>query len=297
MEKIDESRRTFIKTVGLGAAAFSFSGFELLQKKLAGAGNNYVANIGIQLYSIRKNIVNDFEATMKKIADTGYVGIETYPLPENITLERAAKVFKDAGLKVFSMHSELPVDKNRELALRMADAYKCDRIIFPGSPQSDRYKDKDSINRMVDVYNEIGSFMKTKGLKFGLHNHWTEFEMTYGYQPFYYLLEHLDKEIFFEIDTYWTQVGGEDPAKAVKTFGKRAPLLHIKDGPTNKGVKTNEQLPAGKGAMDIPAIVKAGGKNIRWMIVEFDDYSGDIFEGIKSSYEYLTKKKLAKGKA
>jgi len=34
--------------------------------------------------------------------------------------------------------------------------------------------------------------------------------------------------------------------------------------------------------MDFPSIVKAGGTNIKWMIVEFDEYSGDIIDGIKA---------------
>ena len=48
--------------------------------------------------------------------------------------------------------------------------------------------------------------------------------------------------------------------------------------------------------MDFPAIVKAGDENIKWLIVEFDEYNKDIFEGIKESYDYLTKNNLAEGK-
>ena len=41
--------------------------------------------------------------------------------------------------------------------------------------------------------------------------------------------------------------------------------------------------------MDVPSIVKAGGSNIKWMIVEFDEYAGNIFDGLQHSYTYLTK--------
>ena len=54
-------------------------------------------------------------------------------------------------------------------------------------------------------------------------------------------------------------------------------------------------VPAGKGSMDFPAIVKAGAKNIKWMVVEFDDYDQDIFDGLQQSYNYLTSNKLASG--
>jgi sugar phosphate isomerase/epimerase len=291
MERSNYSRRQFIKTMGMSVAALSLTGFDILAEK------QRIPNIGIQLYTVRKVIEKDFEGSMKKIADFGFIGVETFPLPESISLARAAKVFRDVGLKVTSMHSQLPVGETRDVALRMADAYKCDCIIFAGGgPQNEKNSNLDAVKHSVDVYNEIGAFFKTKGLHFGLHNHWYEFELTDGIYPFYYLLEHLNKEIFFEIDTYWAKTGGQNPAKVLKIFGKRAPFLHIKDGPAVKGPLADMQVPAGEGTMDFPAIVKAGGNNIKWMIVEFDDYQGNIFDGIKKSYDYLTINKLAKGK-
>jgi sugar phosphate isomerase/epimerase len=290
MEKQNYSRRTFLKTAGLGAAALSLNNLELF------GSEKYKAKIGFQLYTVRKQIENDLAGTMKKIADMGYYGVETFPFPESIPLERAAKVFNEAELEVIGMHCPLPVDKNRDMALKMADAYKCDCVIYAGWPEADKYKDLDTIKHTAEAYNECASFLKTKGIKFGLHNHWWEFEDHGGFSPFNYLLEHFDKNIFFEIDTYWAKAAGQDPVKIVKDFGKRAPLLHIKDGPAVKGDKRNEQLPLGKGVMDIPGIVKAGGDNTKWMVVEFDDYNGDIFEGMQTSYTYLIKNKLAKGK-
>jgi sugar phosphate isomerase/epimerase len=296
MEEINNSRRTFLKSVGLSAAALSLSGVDFLKAASVETGKGYAANIGIQLYTVRKFIEKDFEGTMKKIADTGYVGVETYFLPESITLQRAAKTFHDVGLKIFAMHSELPIDANREPALKMADAYKCDRLIYAGWPQGDRYKDEEAIKRTTERINNVGAFLNKRGIKLGLHNHWWEFEKVGNTYPFFYLLENLDKDIFFEIDTYWAKLAGQNPAEVVKKFGKRAPLLHIKDGPGVRGDRQNEdQMPAGKGVMDIPAIVKAAGKNVKWMVAEFDEYGGDIFEGIKTSYDYLTKNKLAKG--
>jgi hypothetical protein len=57
-----------------------------------------------------------------------------------------------------------------------------------------------------------------------------------------------------------------------------------------------KHVPAGEGTLDFSSIVKAGGENIKWMIVEFDEYDKNIFDGIKKSYDYLTKNNLAEGK-
>jgi sugar phosphate isomerase/epimerase len=182
------------------------------------------------------------------------------------------------------------------VALKMAEAYGCDRMVYHGWPQDGKYKNLDAIKHTVEVYNEVSASLKADGLRFGLHNHWWEFEETGSFYPAYYLLENLNPDIFFEIDVYWVKTGGQVPVKVVRDFGRRAPLLHIKDGLAQKGDIGYRQVPAGDGTVDFPSVVKAGGKNIEWMIVEFDEYEHDIFEGVQKSYTYLTKNRLAKGK-
>jgi sugar phosphate isomerase/epimerase len=292
MENDNYSRRRFLKTLGLGAAALSLPSFKLFGNHVS---DSYEANIGLQLYSIRRQIEKDLEGSIANVAKTGIMGIESYPLPKNLELNFAAKVFRNNGIKIFSMHNDLPIGAEKDNILRQADAYHCDRAVFAGFPENEKYKDLDTIKKTAETYNESYAFLKSRNIKFGLHNHWWEFEKHHDYYPAYYLLEHLDKGIFFEIDTYWVKTSGQNPAKVVADFGSRAPLLHIKDGPAIKGEKSYEQVPVGQGIMDVPAIVKAGGKNIKWMIIEFDEYAGNIFEAIQSSYSYLTKNKLGKG--
>jgi sugar phosphate isomerase/epimerase len=263
MLETDYSRRKVLKTIGAGTLALALPRFNALARPA------YKPKIALQLYSIRRQIEKDFDGSIRRIAAMGFEGIETYALPESVPLEHAAKVFRDAGLKVTSMHTELPAGDKRDGVLKLAEAY---------------------------VYDEASAFLKSKGLRFGLHNHWWEFELTDGITPYYYLLDHVSKDVVFEVDTYWAKTGGQDPAKVVKRFGKRAPLLHIKDGPAIKGDEALKQVPAGDGVMDFPAIVRAGGTNIKWMIVEFDEYANDIFDGIQKSYTYLTKNGLAEGK-
>jgi len=297
------SRKDFIKLLGLGAGTLAFRRLNLADEK------PYVANIGFQLYTVRHELEKDFAGTVHKVADMGFMGVEMYPLPPNATPEQAVKIFKDAGLKMFSMHVDLPAGNERDKILKLADTYQCDHVVYPGWPKGlattdpDLYTHADEIfgtldkiKQRADIYNEIGEFFSKKGLQFGVHNHWWEFQTYNGVVPFYYFMDYVKADIFFEIDTYWAKTGGVDPAKAVADFGKRAPFLHIKDGPAKKGETMFAHVPSGQGSMDFPSIVKAGGSNIEWMIVEFDEYAGNIFEGMQKSYTYLTKNGLAKGK-
>jgi sugar phosphate isomerase/epimerase len=155
---------------------------------------------------------------------------------------------------------------------------------------------------LISIYNEAGKFAKANGLQFGLHNHWWEYRNKIdGRFVYEYLLEYLDPNIFFEVDTYWVKVAGQDPSAIVKKLGSRAPLLHIKDGPA----KWNDLLPqdnpdpmtaVGKGTQNFPEIVKAANGNTEWMVVEMDKTSTDVFEALKESYDYLIDNKLARVK-
>ena len=78
------------------------------------------------------------------------------------------------------------------------------------------------------------------------------------------ILRETRPSIQFELDTYWIQVAGQNPAAVVAEFGKQA-LLHIKDGPATRD---GDMVAAGQGVVDIPAIIAAGGDNTDWLIVE-----------------------------
>ncbi len=259
-----------------------------------------MAKIGLQLYTVRDQIAKDIEGTLRRVAEFGFHGVETGFWPEGVSVEDAGKFLKAAGLKVFSAHCEIPIGENKSEFLRIADAFECKRMVWHGWPEDQRYKTTEGIKELADIYNESGRFAKENGLMFGIHNHWWEFhnkiDDRFAYQV---LLDDLNEEIFFELDTYWLKTAGHEPAKIVADFGRRAPLLHIKDGPARyTDDLVNDPTPmtaAGKGSQDFPAIVKAAAGNTEWMIVEMDRTAGDVFEAIDQSYNYLVGNRLADG--
>jgi sugar phosphate isomerase/epimerase len=131
------------------------------------------------------------------------------------------------------------------------------------------------------------------GYTFAIHNHWMEFQEVEGRNAHDVLLEHLDASVLFQLDTYWIQVAGVDPVPVIKNLGKRAPTLHIKDGPVNR----EEPMQAlGEGKMDIPALVAAGGDLTEWIIVELDRCGTDMAEAVAKSITYLTSEGLGRGR-
>ncbi len=120
----------------------------------------------------------------------------------------------------------------------------------------------------------------------GYHNHAWELESTIeGKTALEYFEGLLDPELVLEVDTYWVAVGGQDPVELLARLGDRVKLIHIKDGPGNTDTKA--QQPAGQGTIPVLDVIAAA-KSLEVGVVEFDDYSGDIFEGITESLNYLT---------
>ena len=260
------------------------------------------AKIALQLYTVRDQVKDNVADTLHKIAEIGFESVETAFWPDTISVKQAGKYLKDAGLKVSSAHVELPIGDKKNAMLEIAETFNCKKMIWHGWPEDKRYSSLDGTKELVNIYNEANHFAKSNGLQFGLHNHWWEYRnKVEGKFVYEVLLESVEPDIFFEIDTYWVKVSGHDPAAIVAKFGKRAPLLHIKDGPA----RWTDSLPAdkpepmtavGKGTQNFPAIVKAADGNTEWMVVEMDVVATDVFAAIRDSYDYLTKNKLAKGK-
>jgi sugar phosphate isomerase/epimerase len=215
-------------------------------------------------------------------------------------LDQASKALKTFGLKVCSVHCELPFGPERSKMLELGDVYQCEMLIWHGWPEDPRYQTADGIKQLADIYNESSQFARQNGLRFGLHNHWWEFRHRIdGKYPYQILKPLLDPDIFFELDTYWLKVAGFDPADIVGEFADKAPLLHIKDGPARftESLGKDEPEPmvaVGQGTQDFPAIVEAAGGNTQWMIVEMDVTTVDVFQAIEESFHYLIDNKLAR---
>ena len=256
------------------------------------------AKLSVQLYTVREQIKSDLAGTLARVKKIGFNHVETAFWPDNISLTMAANYLQKAGLTVSSAHIELPLGDKKQLFLDTAHAYDCKKMIWHGWPEDKRYSSREGTLELVSIYNEANRFARSHGLEFGLHNHWWEYRNKIGGQYVYeVLLENLDKEIFFEVDTYWVKVAGQDPAAIVKKLGNRAPLLHIKDGPAvwNDSLAIDNPDPmtsVGQGTQNFPAIVAAADGNTEWMVVEMDKTKKDVFVALKESYEYLTSHKM-----
>ncbi len=131
--------------------------------------------------------------------------------------------------------------------------------------------------------------LKSAGITFGYHNHSHEFiRATPTHSCLDILIEEGGPDWQFEVDTYWVQNAGVDPAGFLAALAGRLDAVHLKD---REVVEKDGAVmaPVGEGNLDWEGILQAcQGSGTKWLIVEQDVCRRDPFDCLKSSFEYLT---------
>jgi sugar phosphate isomerase/epimerase len=249
------------------------------------------ARISVQLYSLREESKQGLAPVLERLGRVGYAGVEAAGL-HDLSPQEFTRCVAEAGMVVSSGHCGLVKPNQAAELLDAQQAIGVKQLVVAFLPP-DRFVDQAGVSKSADHLNTFNEAVRARGMTLGYHNHWWEFSNKIGNETAHALLFRLlDPTVFAEIDTYWAKVGGADPARVVKDFGARAPLLHIKDGPADD---TEAPMTAvGKGVVDVAAIAAAS--RAAWHIVELDRCATDMFEAVQQSYTYLTQRGLAQGR-
>lgn len=235
----------------------------------------------LQLYTVRSHMENDLPGTIARVAEIGFSKVEPYNFVATAGELHAA--LSEHGITAPSGHAPfLSADQDEIFAA--ATKLGISTVIDPYTP-AEKWQSAESIQEIAAGLNAAAKKGAEYGIRVGYHNHaWEISSRVNGTTGLEYLVTLLDPEVVLEVDTFWVAVGGENPAELLARLGDRVKFIHIKDGPLVTDTKT--QLPAGKGEVAIWDVIDAAA-SLEVGVVEFDDYDGDIFEGIVASLAYL----------
>ncbi|MET3720526.1 sugar phosphate isomerase/epimerase [Arthrobacter sp. UYEF21] len=235
----------------------------------------------IQLYTLRNAIQEDLPGTIRKVAEIGFTQVEPYNFVA--TAKELGAELKENGLTAPSGHAPL-LSQDQDEIFAAAKDLGISTVIDPFIP-ADRWQTAEDIQATAAGLNAAAKKGAEYGIRVGYHNHAWELESSIeGRTALEFFADLLDPELVLEVDTYWVAVGGQDPVDILAKLGDRVKLIHIKDGPLNTDTKA--QLPAGRGKVPVLDVIAAA-TSLEVGVVEFDDYAGDIFEGIAESLAYL----------
>ncbi len=126
----------------------------------------------------------------------------------------------------------------------------------------------------------VGARFREAGIRFGYHNHTTEFAVTDGIHPLDALMENTSPEnVFFELDPRHVYMAGTVPHIYAKKYAGRIPVLHARD------TDEIQDVAVGQGKVDFKAIVAAAGMP-EWFVVENGNH-GKNRELLRESVKYL----------
>jgi sugar phosphate isomerase/epimerase len=259
-------------------------GMFLARGKSTYAGKK-IDSIGLQLYTVRREMERDFEGTLNKVAAIGFKEVE-FAGYFNRTPDQVKAALARAGLSAPAAHVSLNAIREAWPAtIRAAHAIGHRYLILAWLFPEER-KSIDDYKRLADLLNSAGEAAKKEGLLLGYHNHDFEFEPLDGQVPYDLLMSATSADLVkMELDLYWIAKANRDPLKYFDSNPGRFHLVHVKDmDNTPKRFFTE----AGRGVIDFKRIFarsqKAGFKHF---FVEQDESPGSPFDSIKISFDYL----------
>jgi len=237
--------------------------------------------IGIQLYSVREALAEDFRGTLAKLSELGFKGVEFALNYGGMAPAELAELLKEQNLQAIGIYEAINNICNPDAEVyAQAAALGCKHLTFGFTlPQL-----KEDFEKCLDTCRKAVKTASSKGLTICYHAHDHEFQKL---EDEYYLDLLLNapglETMAFEADTCWIQQGGEDVVGYMNKYAERIPLLHVKD------VSAEGQITElGNGVIDFEAVADfAKANDIPWLSYEQDVSSLPGLESATISIEHL----------
>jgi sugar phosphate isomerase/epimerase len=278
-----KSRRLFLKEAALaGASGLLFPGFfssVKIKPKLIG--------VGIQLYSVRKEMLADASGTLIKLGKIGYQEIESAQSEKGnyygLTPKEIKKLLKDQGMFLRSGHTHIDDHWQRSIdeAAEAGQEYIiCSVLPSPGQTI-------ENYQKSADLFSQAGEQCRKSGLLFGYHNHASEFETVNGQVLYDVLLNRVEPDlVHMEMDLGWVIAAGKNPLDYFSKYPGRFPLWHLKD----MDIAEKKSVEFGKGSVDIIGLLQHRKQaGMKYYFVEQEEYAVTAFESMEYDYNWLVK--------
>jgi sugar phosphate isomerase/epimerase len=273
---------------------------------------------GLQLWSVREQLKQDFSGTLRNVHSIGYREVELFELPASPRDFR--KQVEDTGLTCVGGHFELMDFRNpaviaaaQELGLRYMilvfpelTAWKGQSVDANFRQFVPRYEHISLADYQwnADQLNKCGARLKQHGIKAGFHNHAIDLkDLGNGQRGLDYLIQHTNSDLVcFEMDCGHVIHAGYDPIAYLNRYPTRIELLHLKD--LARGYQISASLDTqerdrnseiGAGVIDWKKLFQAASHagHVKHYFVEHEGkMDHPPLEALQNSYSYLQSLKV-----
>ncbi|MCI0515893.1 TIM barrel protein [candidate division KSB1 bacterium] len=256
------SRRNFLKISAGTMAAIAIGN---CQTKTEEAQMKSKIQIGLQLYSVRKECEKDFPGTIAAVGKMGYAGVE-FAGYYNYPAQEIRKMLAENNLKCCGTHTGLDTLLGENLArtIEFNQILGNKYLIVPGLGEAYRNSKTAWLNTAA-LFNTLAAQVKPLGMQVGYHNHSFEFTPLEEAIPWELFFGNVTQDVVMQIDTGNMMHGGGDPVAFLKKFPGRSKTIHLKEFSV-----TNPLAILGEGEVkwqEIFNLCETTG-NTEWFIVE-----------------------------
>jgi sugar phosphate isomerase/epimerase len=258
------------------------------------------------MYSVRDAASADLYSTLKQIKEMGYDGVEFAGLYGH-SPAKIKEWCREIGLTPISAH--VPLVDMLTNPMGVLSQYAEIGVEYVAVPYliPEHRPGHENFPYIVEFISTLCKAAKSLGMTMLYHNHDFEFIKVDGKYALDILYDTIPSDLLqTELDTCWVNVGGENPAKYIKKYSGRTPVVHLKDFAGEKSENMYELIgieskaptrpshfefrPVGKGNQDFPAILDAAkAAGAEWVVVEQDSPAKDDtpLNSVTLSREYL----------
>lgn len=241
--------------------------------------------VGLQLYSVREQLKEDFAGTVRAVGQMGYAGVELAGYG-GLSAKELRHLLDDVGLRVAGDHVSLDrLEHQLDEAIAFNQEIGSPYIVCPFAPEG-RRRDAAGWQQLAATLNEIGRKCSEQGLGFCYHNHAFEFTPLDGSNGFTLLYENSDaRYVKMELDMFWATKGGDAPSAILQRYAGRCPIVHLKDM-TGDDEQTFAEV--GEGVLNFQDVFQAAATGgVVWYVVEQDRCKRPPLESVQLSLQHL----------
>ena len=252
---------------------------------------------GLALYTVR-DAMKDARATLEKVAQAGYVNVESAGYDNgkfyNLSPADFKSLLTEMKLTPISAHQSSVTFENVDQQIADLKAAGFQYFVVPIPPmglfghEGGKMTMKGGAKNLAQILDKLGEKCAAAGLQLLYHNHDFEFvKDADGVVPIEYLLENCNpKYVNFQMDLYWVTKAGADPVAYFKRYPGRFKIWHVKDMDDQ-----GRFAPVGNGKIDFKRILenkKLSG--MQYYFVEQDaSFNETALEAIVISHKGLAK--------
>jgi len=278
------NRREFLHTSGSAAAGMALGA--RTASAVEASNTAPLSRIGLELYSVRREMAKDFDRTLAAVRQIGYSDVEVLwsfdnwgksPAQMRAALDRE-------GLKAPSAHmSPTSILIGWERRLDDAKEIGHEYLIVP-SFTNDTSKTLDHWREWADKFNQAGAVARRAGIWLAFHNEAEHMKPIGGQIPYDVFVERTDPSVVrHQLDVGNMTIGGGDALRYLEKYKDRYWSFHLKDVKPDRSGDTE----LGTGILDFRKIIAAI-PNIanKPCYVEQEDMP-DPLSSVKKDFEYL----------